>query len=69
MKKIAVEVYRRAGEAVTIIIPENIGILELLGVMNRMLPELGLQQARIIVGDEKQPHAKDCKCEVCKYGA
>lgn len=53
MKKVPVEVLTRAGEQVTIIIPDNLSPLEILGLANEALSKLGLYQARIVVGTEQ----------------
>ena len=52
MKKIAVEILYTAGERVTVILPDNLDRLEILGIANELLISLGLPSAKIVVGAE-----------------
>jgi hypothetical protein len=49
MKKVPIEVMRRSGDSATIILPEDLSHLELLGIAEQLLQKLGLPSVKIVI--------------------
>jgi hypothetical protein len=49
MKKIPIEVLRSAGEKVTVIIPDKLNNLEILGIAEQVLLQLGIPSVHISI--------------------
>lgn len=50
-KKIAIEVMQRQNDVVTVILPEHLNRMELLGIAEQLLQQLGLPSVKLVVGE------------------
>ena len=53
MKKISLELLYTAGEHATIILPDKLSHLEILGIAEQLLVQPGLPSAKIIISGEQ----------------
>jgi hypothetical protein len=58
MKKVPIEVMRRSGDQVTVILPEYLSHLELLGIAEQLLQRLGLPAVKIVI-QAKEENSND----------
>ena len=58
MKKVPIEVMRRSGDQVTVILPEDLSHLELLGIAEQLLQRLGLSSVKIVI-QAKEENSND----------
>jgi hypothetical protein len=55
MKKLSIEIHRTSKEdQVTVIVPENLDRLEILGIAEQLLQQLGLPSVKIVVEGRNQ---------------
>jgi hypothetical protein len=56
MKKIPIEVLHRADDRITVVIPDSLNPLQLVGIAEQLLMQLGVPSVKIVVGalDETQ---------------
>jgi 3-deoxy-D-manno-octulosonic-acid transferase len=52
MNKISIEVMQRQGDIVTVIVPEHLNRMQILGIAEQLLKQFGLPFVKIAVGDE-----------------
>ena len=49
MKKVPIELLYRAGEQVTVILPDGLGPLQVSGIVQQLLRQLGLPSAKVVI--------------------
>jgi hypothetical protein len=49
MKKIPIEIHRTSSDRVTVIVPQNLDRLEILGLAEQIIAQLGVPEVKIIL--------------------